>query len=548
MRVPPGVLPGAELQFANPRTGNYFKAVVPPGVGVNQIFLVDVPLLSPRPGSSAPEVSPRDRGGQRAQPPPVTYPSYRPVATDASTRTPPPPTNTPRHRHGSVLAAAQHSLAGAQRSQEESELAAAIAASVSEQYALSRRRMEEDAADRMAALQIAAAVQQSEAEARRNELSRVNSVQPARMGGRAPAAVPGSEQVCRPQSPREASAWVPSPPSTPPPPPPPRPPLHQEPAAAAADSPASCSSILDPDPSCPARRESAAPLAAGAAGLYPSPSGTVGARESSRVDPSLAEQHAECAFCFDDLHSSPCSVFRCGDVRVCHHFLHERCARLLTKKECPLCLAAFEDFGPVPALESDPEAWFRCVDLSGAGSLTKAQVIEALLTQFPLEPMRFEAAVEKNWARWVSAEPGSRSRDSPASSVITFERFVASGSGLLAFTRAHLKRESEGPGSGSLPVPDIASERLRWFDYFDEDGAGALSQEAVTRGLIKTYGTDIAQVSQVRELVVAVWGLFAEGGSQEGLVTREAFLRPADGLADAIIAGRESLGRQTSSR
>jgi hypothetical protein len=185
--------------------------------------------------------------------------------------------------------------------------------------------------------------------------------------------------------------------------------------------------------------------------------------------------------------------------------------------------------------------------MSGAGLLTKAQVIEALLTQFPLEPMRFEAAVEKSWALWESAEPSGRSTGSLVSGGITFERFAASGSGLLAFARAHLERASEGPGGNSSPVPDIASERLRWFDYFDDDGSGALSQEAVTRGLIKTYGTDLAQVSQVRELVDAVWGLFAEGGTADGLVTREAFLRPADGLADAIIAGRESLRRQTNS-
>jgi hypothetical protein len=188
--------------------------------------------------------------------------------------------------------------------------------------------------------------------------------------------------------------------------------------------------------------------------------------------------------------------------------------------------------------------------VSGDGSLTKAQAIEALLTHFPLEPTRFEAAVEKSWAQWESTTVrSSRSRDNHhASSVITYERFVASRTGLLAFARAHLARASAGPAHNSTPVPDIAVNRLRWFEYFDEDGAGALSQEAVTRGLIKTYGTDLAHVSQVRELVAAVWGLFAEGGAQEGLVTREAFLRPADGLADAIIAGRESLEQQSGSR
>jgi hypothetical protein len=52
----------------------------------------------------------------------------------------------------------------------------------------------------------------------------------------------------------------------------------------------------------------------------------------------------------------------------------------------------------------------------------------------------------------------------------------------------------------------------------------------------------------MRELVAAVWGLFVDeaGGGHEGLITREAFLRPADGLADAIIASREALRAERS--
>ena len=62
------------------------------------------------------------------------------------------------------------------------------------------------------------------------------------------------------------------------------------------------------------------------------------------------------------------------------------------------------------------------------------------------------------------------------------------------------------------------------------------------RALIKTYNlsADLGQVRQMRELVSAVWPLFDLDGT--GLVTREEFLRPGDGLADAIIASRATLG------
>ena len=44
------------------------------------------------------------------------------------------------------------------------------------------------------------------------------------------------------------------------------------------------------------------------------------------------------------------------------------------------------------------------------------------------------------------------------------------------------------------------------------------------------------QVRQMRELVSAVWPLFDLDGT--GRVSQEEFLRPGDGLADAIIASR----------
>lgn len=72
------------------------------------------------------------------------------------------------------------------------------------------------------------------------------------------------------------------------------------------------------------------------------------------------------------------------------------------------------------------------------------------------------------------------------------------------------------------------------------------------RGLIKTYGlsSDLAQVVQMRENVAAVWALFVDGAADEGYacVTREAFLRPADGLADAIIASRATLAQCRAQR
>jgi hypothetical protein len=51
-------------------------------------------------------------------------------------------------------------------------------------------------------------------------------------------------------------------------------------------------------------------------------------------------------------------------------------------------------------------------------------------------------------------------------------------------------------GEAAAAVPDVATDRNRWFDYFDADQTGELNPEELTRALIKTYalGTDLRQV------------------------------------------------------
>ena len=178
----------------------------------------------------------------------------------------------------------------------------------------------------------------------------------------------------------------------------------------------------------------------------------------------------------------------------------------------------------VPSLKDDPDAWFRCVDVEGNGQLTRTQVQEVLVTQFPLDVTKFEEAMETLWPRW----------DHDLSGYVTREEFLSPESGLLSDVRTQLLKMPQQPPQ---PVPNISTERLKWFEHFDPAGAGALSQEAVVRGLIKTYGlgSDLAQVQQMRTLVGAIWGIFDSDGS--GRVSREEFLKPGDGLADAIIAG-----------
>jgi len=198
--------------------------------------------------------------------------------------------------------------------------------------------------------------------------------------------------------------------------------------------------------------------------------------------------------------------------------------RSLPTKECPLCRAAWDEVFRLPSLSADPDGWFRCVDFEGDGRLSKAQVLDVLTTQFPLDVDKFEETMEQLWPRW----------DPDGSGFVTRTEFATPGSGLLAYAMENLVKAREE----AIPVPDIALERLAWFDHFDEEGRQSLSKEGVVRGLIKTYGlgSDLAQVTAMRALVEAVWVVFDTDGT--GRVSKEEFLKPGDGLADAIIASR----------
>ena len=72
----------------------------------------------------------------------------------------------------------------------------------------------------------------------------------------------------------------------------------------------------------------------------------------------------------------------------------------------------------------------------------------------------------------------------------------------------------------------------------------------MVRALIKTYrlSTDLGQVRAMRDLVAAVWGLFADDEGASARISREAFLRPRDGLADTIIASLDVRGVRQSGR
>ena len=88
-----------------------------------------------------------------------------------------------------------------------------------------------------------------------------------------------------------------------------------------------------------------------------------------------------------------------------------------------------------------------------------------------------------------------------------------------------------------------AKENLTKNGVFNADVA-RLSSEELTRALVKTYalGADLAQVRTMRDFVAAVFPAF----TAEATISRDAFLRPGEGLADTIIAQLDHLSPRPS--
>ena len=93
----------------------------------------------------------------------------------------------------------------------------------------------------------------------------------------------------------------------------------------------------------------------------------------------------------------------------------------------------------------------------------------------------------------------------------------------------------ERASSGGEDIPDIMRDKEAWYRYWDEDNSNALDKEEVVRALLKTFRmTNDQQRVLMRNTIDAIWGIFDD--DESGVIEREEFLKPNDGLADTIIA------------
>lgn len=245
-----------------------------------------------------------------------------------------------------------------------------------------------------------------------------------------------------------------------------------------------------------------------------------------------AQRFAECPISFCALYEARVGYFvdRSGRRVSNHYFNFDAASTWLSSGNgtCPLTRQPIASVVAVPNLQADPNGWFRAVDVDGNGKLSRAEAIEAIKAQFPVDVAALDAALVDQrhwlWEQWDINRDGFLTRDE-----------LLAPQGLV-----HSVRELFAPAGASGGAAPPIADKARWFDFWDSpatggDGSGTLEREEVVRALLKTLGTtgDANAVMAMRGTVDAVWGIFDMDGS--GSIDRREFLAP-DGLADTIIA------------
>ena len=243
-----------------------------------------------------------------------------------------------------------------------------------------------------------------------------------------------------------------------------------------------------------------------------------------------AAQHAECAVCFDPLCQGQAVVFvNSARLRVCRHYFHEECVTDLRPDSqeifrCPLCRTPFTIIFKMPDPRVDPKEWFRLTSTRSSGTLSRPEVRDVLLATVNTDVQVLESVLDNKWEDWDRNNSGFIEWDT--------------ADGLFEFVRMNL------PGRRMRPPPDLLRDRGAWFEFFDTEAKGYLSEGKIARGIIKTFtaGGDSSAVVEVSAMVREVFAIFTttspvltSSTTPHACITKEHFIQK-DGLADAIIA------------
>lgn len=185
---------------------------------------------------------------------------------------------------------------------------------------------------------------------------------------------------------------------------------------------------------------------------------------------------------------------------------------------CPSCRVPYTSYVEVPNIEKDPRRWFQCVDFDQNGKLDQREVLEVLKATLLIDFQQLERDLPHKFYQW----------DIDKNGYVTYDEMMREG-GLVDFAR------SFGPPVEREDTPDIRTDRVAWFRYWDTDSGGTLDMEEILRAFIKTFKMQdtVQQALVLREILEVIWSSVDPDGS--GAVDADEFCQEG-GLADMVIA------------
>jgi hypothetical protein len=173
--------------------------------------------------------------------------------------------------------------------------------------------------------------------------------------------------------------------------------------------------------------------------------------------PSAELNTAECAICFESLHTEPVGVLcTLHGARVCRHIFHKKCLGCMTKRTCPICRHGYDGMCAVPDIGADPQKWFKLCDTGGNGGLSQRDVGEMLQAQLPVDPDRFDEELPELFRAW----------DVDGKGHISYDAMMRPGKGLQSYVRNLNPSKAQAPSITEADPGSVDSRGRSWLPSF----------------------------------------------------------------------------------
>lgn len=183
--------------------------------------------------------------------------------------------------------------------------------------------------------------------------------------------------------------------------------------------------------------------------------------------------------------------------------------------------------------------WFHYYDVDGSGHLSQQEIIDGMVDTFsaPQRREKIVAVVEKYWATFDFDENG----------LITMEEFCDEhgfGDTLREVIQTVIEQRSKKKLQAKPTLEYWEKNLWQWFDFYDQDYNGFLSQEEVIDGFIDAFSVPQNR-AKVTHVIKTYWD--RNDFDQDGYISREEFCDEkgfGKKLKKAIQRKLETIGKQ----